>query len=81
MVDKAGRQYIMRFNTLHKPFDDARIRQAVTYALTQREFLEANVGDPRYFKECKSFFPCGLPLESTKGWEDRLSGDVAKARS
>jgi len=80
IVDKAGRQFIMRFNTLAKPFDDARIRQAVTYALTQKEFLEANVGDPRYFKECKSFFPCGLPLESTKGWEDRLSGNVATAR-
>ncbi len=80
IVDKAGRQYIMRFNTLHKPFDDARVRKAVTYALTQRPFLEANVGDPRYFKECKSFFPCGLPLESTKGWEDRLSGNIEMAR-
>ena len=80
VVDKAGRQYIMRFNTLHKPFDDARIRQAVTYAVNQHEFLQANVGDPRYFKECRSFFPCGLPLESTKGWEGRLSGDLAMAK-
>jgi peptide/nickel transport system substrate-binding protein len=80
VVDKAGRQFIMRFNTLAKPFDDARIRQAVTYALTQKEFLEANVGDPRYYKECKSLFPCGLPLESTVGWEDRLTGNVAMAK-
>ena len=80
VVDRPGRQFIMRFNTLAKPFDDARIRQAVTYALTQKPFLEANIGDPRYYKECKSLFPCGLPLESTVGWEDRLSGDVAKAR-
>ena len=80
IVDRPGRQFIMRFNTLAKPFDDARIRQAVTYALTQQPFLEANVGDARYYRECKSLFPCGLPLESTVGWEDRLSGDLAKAR-
>ena len=36
VVDRPGRQFIMRFNTLAKPFDDARIRQAVTYALTQK---------------------------------------------
>src|SRR5258708_29231920 len=64
IVDRPGRQFIMRFNTLAKPFDDARIRQAVTYALTQKHFLEANVGDARYYRECRSLFPCGLPLES-----------------
>jgi peptide/nickel transport system substrate-binding protein len=80
VIDRPGRQFIMRFNTLAKPFDDARIRQAVTYALTQKEFLEANVGDARYYRECRSLFPCGLPLESPLGWEDRWSGDVAKAK-
>ena len=80
VVDRPGRQFIMRFNTLAKPFDDQRIRQAVTYALTQKEFLEANVGDARYYRECRSLFPCGLPLESPVGWEDRWSGDLAKAK-
>ncbi len=80
VVNKAGRQYAMRFNTLHKPFDNPKIRQAVLYALNQKEFLEANVGNPEFFRECKSLFPCGSPLESTKGWEGLLSGNSAKAR-
>ncbi|HTR83679.1 MAG TPA: ABC transporter substrate-binding protein [Reyranella sp.] len=80
VIDKAGRQYILRFNTLLKPFDNDKVRQAVVYALKQKPFLEANVGDPRFYRECKSLFPCGLPLESEKGWEDRLNGDTAKAR-
>src|SRR5262249_10921062 len=80
VVDRPGRQFIMRFNTLAKPFDDARVRQAVTYALTQREFLEANVGGPHSRRGCRSLFPCGLPLESSVGWEDRWSGDLARAR-
>ena len=69
----------MRFNVLAKPFDDPRVRQAVVIALSQKPFLEANVGDPRFYQECKSLFPCGLPLASTKGWEDGLNGDAAAA--
>jgi peptide/nickel transport system substrate-binding protein len=81
VVNTAGRQYAMRFNVLFKPFDNPKVRQAVLYALSQKEFLDANVGDPAYYKECKSLFPCGSPLESTKGWEDKVSGNVAKAKA
>ncbi|HYD05333.1 MAG TPA: ABC transporter substrate-binding protein [Reyranella sp.] len=79
-TNTAGRQYAMRFNVLHKPFDNPKIRQAVLYALEQKPFLDANIGNPQYYRECKSMFPCGSPLESTKGWEDKLSGNVAKAK-
>ena len=80
VVNQAGRQYSMRFNVLHKPFDNAKVRQAVLYALNQKDFLDANVGNPEYYKECKSLFPCGSPLETTRGWEEMLSGNAAKAR-
>jgi peptide/nickel transport system substrate-binding protein len=79
-VNKAGRQYDMRFNVLHKPFDNPKIREAVLYALDQKPFLEANVGNPDYYALCKSVFPCGSPLATTKGWEDKLSGNVGKAK-
>jgi len=80
VVNKAGRQYEMRFNVLHKPFDNAKVREAALYALDQKPFLEANVGNPDYYLMCKSLFPCGSPLETTKGWEDKVSGNVAKAK-
>jgi peptide/nickel transport system substrate-binding protein len=80
VVNKAGRQYEMRFNVLTKPFDNPKVRQAVLQALSQKEFLEANVGNPEFYSECKSVFPCGSPLESTKGWEDKVSGNIAKAK-
>ena len=80
VLNTFGRQYAMRFNVLFKPFDNAKVRQAVLYALDQKEILEANVGNPAYYKECKSLFPCGSPLESTKGWEDKVSGNVAKGK-
>ena len=80
VTNLAGRQFAMRFNVLHKPFDNPKIRQAVLYALDQKPFLDANVGDPNYYRECRSLFPCGSPLESTKGWEDKVKGNVARAK-
>jgi peptide/nickel transport system substrate-binding protein len=80
VVNSAGRQYEMRFNVLTKPFDNAKIREAALYALDQKPFLEANVGSSEFYTLCKSVFPCGSPLETTKGWDDKLSGNVAKAK-
>ncbi len=81
VVNRAGRQYAMRFNTLHKPFDNPKIRAAALVALSQKDFLQANVGDSKWYRECKSLFPCGSPLESTKGWDDKLTGDIARTKA
>ncbi len=75
-----GRQYALRFNVLHKPFDNAKVRQAVVHALSQKDFLDATIGDAKWYTECKSLFPCGSPLESTKGWGDALGANPAKAK-
>jgi len=81
VVNRAGRQYAMRFNTLHKPFDNPKIRAVAFVAMSQKGFLDANVGDAKWYRECKSLFPCGSPLESTKGWDDKLTGDAAGAKA
>ncbi|MBV1695548.1 MAG: ABC transporter substrate-binding protein [Hyphomicrobiales bacterium] len=75
----SGRQNAMRFNTLHKPLDNPKIRQAIAHALTQKDYLDATIGDPEWYSECKSLFPCGTPFESNAGWEN-VFGNVAKAR-
>jgi len=80
-INPLGLQYTFRFNVLHKPFDNAKVRQAVFYALNQEDFLKAVIGDPRYYKVCKSYYPCGSPLETTKGMEGLLESNFEKARS
>jgi peptide/nickel transport system substrate-binding protein len=75
-----GRQYAFRFNVLHKPFDNTKVRQALAYAFNQKDFLETTIGDPEWYRECKSLFPCGSPLESTTGWDDKFGSNFAKAR-
>lgn len=76
-----GRQYAFRFNVLHKPFNDARIRQAVAYAFNQQDFLQSTIGDPRYFRVCRSLYPCGSPFETEAGFEDKLESNFVRARA
>jgi peptide/nickel transport system substrate-binding protein len=75
-----GNQYTFRPNHLHKPFDNPKVRQALWYAFNQEDFLQAVIGDAEYYKICKAMFICGTPLESTKGVEDKLESNTAKAR-
>jgi len=79
-LDPRGMQYIFRFNVLHKPFDNPKVRQAVLYAFNQEDFLKAVIGDPSYYKKCKALFMCDTPFASTKGWEDKLDSNMDKAR-
>ncbi|MEA2876530.1 MAG: peptide/nickel transport system substrate-binding protein [Hyphomicrobiales bacterium] len=81
VYNRAGRQNALRFNTLHKPFDNPKIRLAVAYALNQKDLLEAVIGNSRWYVECKSLFPCGSPFQSTKGWDDKFGSDFASARA
>jgi peptide/nickel transport system substrate-binding protein len=81
-LNPLGNQYTFRYNTLHKPFDSVKVRQAVLYAFNQEAFLKAVIGNPEYYKVCPSLFPCGTPLASTKGFEGGLlvESNMAKAR-
>jgi peptide/nickel transport system substrate-binding protein len=75
-----GNQYTFRPNQLHKPFDNPKIRQALWYAFNQKDFLDAVIGDPDYYKLCKAIFVCGTPLASTKGMDGLLEANSKKAQ-
>lgn len=75
-----GLQYTFRFNVLHPPFDNPKVRQALLYAFNQEDFLEATIGDPNYFQTCKAMFICGLPFETEAHMDGLLESNFAKAR-
>jgi peptide/nickel transport system substrate-binding protein len=62
-----------RFNHLHKPFDNAKVRQAALAAFAQEPFLRAQVGVKELYKPCASMFICGTPYGSTAGASCRRS--------
>jgi peptide/nickel transport system substrate-binding protein len=75
-----GFQFTLRFNTLHKPFDNPKVRQALLYAFNQDDFLQAAIGDPDYYKACKTLFICGTPFATDAGMTDKLESNFKKAR-
>jgi peptide/nickel transport system substrate-binding protein len=75
-----GNQFTFRPNSTAKPFDNAKVRQALFYAFNQEDFLKAVVGDASYYKVCSSYFPCGTPFSSEKGMEGVLKSNFKKAQ-
>ncbi|POR49981.1 ABC transporter substrate-binding protein [Bosea psychrotolerans] len=75
-----GLQYTLRPNHTIKPFDNPKIRQALTYALNQKDFLEAVVGNPDYYKTCKAMFICGSPLATEAGMDGLLESNFKKSQ-
>ncbi|KAB2849399.1 MAG: ABC transporter substrate-binding protein [Hyphomicrobiaceae bacterium] len=76
-----GNQYTFRLNSLHKPFDNPKVRQALWYAFNQKDFLDGVIGNPDYYKTCKAMFVCGTALASDKGMEDKLGSNFEKAKA
>jgi peptide/nickel transport system substrate-binding protein len=75
-----GNQYTFRPNHLHPPFNNPKIRQALWYAFNQKDFLDAVIGDPAYYKVCKAMFVCGAPMATEAGMEGLLESNFQKAR-
>jgi peptide/nickel transport system substrate-binding protein len=80
IVSKTSNQYGFRMNWLQPPFNNVKVRQAVAYALSQDDFLQAGIGDKRFYRPCKALFTCDSPLASTVGMEGLVEGNAAKAR-
>ncbi len=76
-----GNQYVFRPNHLQKPFDNPKVRQALWYAFNQKDFLDATIGNPDYYKTCNSVFVCGTALASDKGMDGLLTSNVTKAQA
>jgi peptide/nickel transport system substrate-binding protein len=66
-LNKLGSQSIGRMNFLHPPFDNQKIRRAALMAMNQKDFMDAMVGNDKYYSLCDAIFVCGTPLETATG--------------
>jgi len=73
-------QYMARFNHLHKPFDNPKVRQAALAAFAQEPFLQAQVGVKELYKTCPSMYTCGTPYASAVGSEIQSKSNMKKAQ-
>jgi peptide/nickel transport system substrate-binding protein len=78
--DALGSTYVLRFNWKQPPFNDVRYRHAAALALNQKDFLQAVIGDPRYYKVCKAMFGCGTSLETSAGMAGVLESNFEESK-
>ncbi len=79
--DPLGFQYMCRFNHLHPPFNNAKVRQAAIAAMAQEQFLRAQVGIKEFYRPCASMFTCNTPYGSAKGSDVQSKSNMKKAQA
>ena len=72
---------VLRFNHLHPPFNDLKVRQAVAHAVSQRDYMAAAYGDQKYWRECYAFWVCGSPNGTETGSDGYRKPDLDRARA
>ncbi len=80
IYDPTGFLGFLRFNHLHPPFNDVRVRRAIRDVLVQSDYMSA-VALPGDWQECHAMFPCGLPgtLEFAPAPRGAAAMDAARA--
>lgn len=71
----------LRLNWLYPPFDNVKIRQAAQLAVSQRDVMDAVVGDQKAYEVCGALFGCGSPLETSAAAVGVEKADPAKAKA
>ena len=88
MLDPSGNMAIMRFNTLHPPFDNPAIRRALLGGVSQTDVMMAIAGEDRsMWKDDVGVFSPGTPFANDAGMEvltsprdmDKVKRDLAAA--
>ena len=82
-IDPLGSMGLLRFNHLHPPFNNQKMRQARARTWSTRTTTcSASRATPKNGQPCYSFFTCGTPLASEAGAEP-LKGkrDIEKAKA
>ena len=67
VADPRGAQGWLRPNHLHPPFNNKKARQALLWMVNQETYLQAVIGQAKYYRTCPAFFMCGTPYESAAG--------------
>jgi peptide/nickel transport system substrate-binding protein len=79
-ANPTGFNGVMRFNHLHLPFNNVKVRKAVMMAVRQEDYMAAVTGgDKSLYQTCKSMFPCGSRYDRNLG-AAAMPGDLELAK-
>jgi peptide/nickel transport system substrate-binding protein len=80
VINTLGLQGMLRFNHLHPPFNNPKIRQAVAVAVSQDDYMKSWVSDAKYRKTCLAMFFCNTPFATDVGADGLMRGNLEKAK-
>jgi peptide/nickel transport system substrate-binding protein len=81
-IDPLPLSGILRFNHLHPPFNDRKLRQAVAAAVNQADYMVAVAGDDRaLYATGTGVFTPGSPMASDVGLEKLRSPSIDRAKA
>jgi peptide/nickel transport system substrate-binding protein len=75
-----GVQYWLRPNHLHPPFNNKKARQALLWMVNQETYMQATIGDKRFWRTCPAIFMCDSPWEIDVASEPSMGQNLEKAR-
>ncbi|WP_341703774.1 ABC transporter substrate-binding protein [Ferrovibrio sp.] len=75
-----GMNYMLRMNWLQPPLDNVKVRQAILHAVSQEDYLAAQVGNPEFYSVCGAMFGCKTPLKTEVGAAGTKKADLATAK-
>lgn len=72
----------LRLNWLQPPFNNKKTRQALLHSLSQRDFMDAQIGDPDAYVVCGALFGCNTEFATDVGAAQiHDTPDLEKAKS
>jgi peptide/nickel transport system substrate-binding protein len=80
LPDPLGTQGWLRPNHLHPPFNNKKARQALLFMMDQSMYLQAAIGQAKFYRTCPSVFACNGPYATKVGAEALAKQDLARAR-
>lgn len=80
-TDPLGNMAMVRFNAQQPPFDKAGVRRAVLMAMNQKAYMDAALGDPLFWRNCYSVYPCGTPLANEAGSDVMKTASINAAKA
>lgn len=76
-----GGQTIMRLNHLIPPFDSKQVRKAAQAAIDQAQIMQAQIGNPEYYRTCDALFGCETRYANSEGAENLIEADTEKSKA
>ena len=77
---KNSNMFTLRMNWLQPPFNNVKVRRAALAALSEVDYLDAQIGDPEIYQVCGAVLTCVSPYASEEGATQIKAPDLARAR-